>query len=81
MLHISFEYQVYIGLKKCLYSPDSLIEDGDPVDVVEFVLEIVEVEHSETDLRLHNAVLYDVFNVSRRLLKKRCSLFNCSRCT
>lgn len=51
------------------YLPDSLIEDGDPVDVVEFVLEIVEDEHSETDLRLHNAVLYDVFNVSRRLLK------------
>lgn len=53
----------------CWYLPDSLIEDGDPVDVVEFVLEIVEDEHSETDLRLHNAVLYDVFNVSRRLLK------------
>lgn len=59
--------------------PDSLIDDGDPVDVVEFVLEMVDVEHSDTDLRLLIDELYDVFKDSRRRLKYLCSLFNCSR--
>lgn len=33
--------------------PDSLIEDGEPVETDEFVLDIVDVEHSETDLLLY----------------------------
>lgn len=36
-----------------IHLPDSLIDDGEPVETDEFVLEIVDVEHSDTDLRLY----------------------------
>jgi hypothetical protein len=39
-------------------SPDSLIDDSDLVNSNEFVLDNVEVEHSDTDLLLHIASLY-----------------------
>jgi hypothetical protein len=35
-----------------VYSPDSLIDDGEPISSDEFVLDTVDVELSDTDLRL-----------------------------
>lgn len=62
-------------------SPDSLIlDDNDLVSSNEFVLDKVEVEHSDRDLLLHIASLYWI-NCSQRHFKNICFLLNCSMYT
>jgi hypothetical protein len=40
-----------------MHLPDSLMDDNDRVKSKEFVLDSVELEHSDRDLRLHMASL------------------------
>lgn len=65
--------------KKKKNLPDSLIE-GEPVDTDEFVLKLVDVELSETDLLLYNAKLVHIFNSASLWLKPSFFLTNSSRC-
>jgi hypothetical protein len=40
-----------------IHLPDSLIDDGEPINNDEFVLDTVDVELSDTDLRLYKDAL------------------------
>jgi hypothetical protein len=61
-------------------SPDSQIDDDDLVSSYEFVLDMVEVEHSDTDRLLQSASLYEI-SCSQRHFKNICFLVNCSNCS
>lgn len=59
--------------------PDSQMDDDDLVSSYEFVLDMVEVEHSDTDRLLQSASLYEI-SCSQRHFRNICFLVNCSNC-